>query len=341
MIMRLLRILAGNLLVAGLFVVVLAAGLRRPNLEMVVANFLIALTYSTSIGLVCWYVLPRAVPRLRGSTFSRRAQLLALLSVLGLMGGTVAFGLMSMAGFRLGYRESMLVCWVLTLTIGFISTLVEESRYRLEEASLAIQTRELERERAEKAATDARLKSLESRIHPHFLFNTLNSISSLVRSDPARAEEMIERLAELLRFSLDRHGSLVSLADELRVTRDYLEIERARFGERLRYSIEMEPGLESVRLPALSLQTLAENSVKYAVSPRREGAELRVSATRQGNRVRFVVADSGPGFVPESLPAGHGLDTLKERLASFFGSGAHLEARRLEPGMEVAFEVPN
>ena len=142
------------------------------------------------------------------------------------------------------------------LTIGIYSAL----RERLEETTLQLRTKELERERALKLATEAQLASLESRIHPHFLFNTLNSISSLIPEDPARAERLVGQMAALLRFSLDANQSgLVPLASELKIVADYLEIERARFGDRLRYQIDVPADLNESRIPPLSLQTLVEN----------------------------------------------------------------------------------
>ncbi len=334
------RILVFNLVLSLMFVAVLASLWRAPTQAMLIYNFAISFTYSTTIGVLCWYVLPQIGPKIAQHAGWKWLYLTGALVVLSLAGGTIAFGILRAFSMNVSYGPSMLICLVLTMAIGMASFAVEESRRRLEATTLELRTRELERERALKAASEAKLQSLESRIHPHFLFNTLNSISSLVRSKPEAAEALIERLAELLRFSLDRHGSLVSLEDELRVTRDYLEIERARFGERLQYVFDVEAGLESVLVPALSLQTLAENSVKYAVSVRREGAEIRLVARRNTGGVQFEITDSGPGFAPESLPVGHGLDTLKQRLESFFGDKAVLTARRLEPGMEVAFRIP-
>jgi two-component system LytT family sensor kinase len=229
---------------------------------------------------------------------------------------------------------------LITSVIGSVVFVVEEAKHRLQSTTLELRTRELERARALKSAADAKLQSLESRVHPHFLFNTLNSISSLVRSNPEQAEVLLERLAALLRFSLDRHGSLVSLADEIQITRDYLDIEKARFAERLQYSFEIPEDLLTVELPAMSLQTLAENSVKFAVGVQRQGASIAIRARRLGKEVEFEVSDTGPGFSPDSLPAGHGLDTLKQRLDSHFGDAATLSARRLDPGMEVAFRIP-
>ena len=121
-------------------------------------------------------------------------------------------------------------------------------------------------------------------MQPHFLFNTLNSIAALIPRDPEGAERMTGQLASLMRSSLDSTASsLVPLEQELKIVRDYLDIERVRFGERLRFQIDADGVPGSVMVPRLSLQTLVENSVKYAVSPRREGATVTIRAKKTGS----------------------------------------------------------
>ncbi len=223
------------------------------------------------------------------------------------------------------------------LTIGIYSSL----RERLDETTLQLRTKELERERALKLATEAQLASLESRIHPHFLFNTLNSISSLIPEDPARAERLVEQMAALLRFSLDANQSgLVPLASELKIVGDYLEIERARFGDRLRYQIDVPADLNESRIPPLSLQTLVENSVKYAIAPHRAGGEIRITGAHSNGVFQVEVSDPGPAFQLESAPAGHGLDNLKGRLATLFGDRAALLLRRVGERNNLILSVP-
>lgn len=223
------------------------------------------------------------------------------------------------------------------LSIGIYSTL----RERLEETTLQLRTKELERERALKLATEAQLASLESRIHPHFLFNTLNSISSLIPEDPARAERLVEQMAALLRFSLDANQSgLVPLGSELKIVGDYLEIERARFGDRLRYHIDVPADLTESQIPPLSLQTLVENSVKYAIAPHRAGGEIRISGARSNGALCVEVSDSGPAFQLESAPAGHGLDNLKGRLSALFGDQAALLLQRAGGRNNLILSVP-
>src|SRR5688572_19360527 len=190
--------------------------------------------------------------------------------------------------------------------------------------------------KAKYETAQAKLSSLESRIRPHFLFNTLNSIMALIPDDPKAAERVTERLATLLRYSLDATDqSTVPLEQELKVARDYLEIERMRFGDSLQYFIDVPGHLMQTPVPPFSLQTLVENSVKYG------GGEIRVSARNGDGRLVLRVWDSGSGF-PENakLPAGHGLHNLKERLDALWGSNAAVEFPREDAGTTVQISLP-
>ncbi len=171
--------------------------------------------------------------------------------------------------------------------------------------------------------------------------NTLNSISSLIPEDPRRAEAIVGRLAALLRFSLDAGAEgLVPLAQEIRIVRDYLEIEKARFGDRLRYLIDVPRDLESARVPPLAVQTLVENSVKHAIAPCREGGEVRVSARAAANGVELVVSDTGKGFRLEQAPPGHGIANLASRLNVLFGDAAGLSSSASDGRPAVRLIVP-
>src|SRR5471030_2053929 len=161
----------------------------------------------------------------------------------------------------LEYGGSLRIAIAITLLIGAVVTAFEMLTFRLHAATLELRTRQLEEERARKLATEAKLSSLESRIHPHFLFNTLNSISALIREDPGRAERTVERLAALLRYSLDSTRRLVPLRHEMRVVQDYLEIEKTRFGDRLRYTLDVPDEIGELEVPPMTVQTLVENSI--------------------------------------------------------------------------------
>jgi LytS/YehU family sensor histidine kinase len=219
--------------------------------------------------------------------------------------------------------------------------MVERLRGRLALTTVALRTKERDEAEARRLAAEARLASLEARVDPHFLFNTLNSIAALVRDRPADAERVIEQLSSLMRSSLDRRGSsLVTLDDEMALVRSYLEIERIRFGERLRFHIDPDSVPGGALVPRLSLQTLAENCIKYAVSPSREGAAVKVRAAADGGRLHVSVEDDGPGFDASHLPEAHGLHLLRSRLAMTFGDQAALRIESRPGRTIVGLDLP-
>lgn len=319
----------------------------NPSLAQALEAFLWSSLYANAIGFPASYIMPRAMPRLyRYSPRHRWLSTVLLLAAIAIGGSTLvsllmaASGAVPWSGFPGLWRNSLKMSVLLTMAFGIGSVLYHQNRNRLEETTLALRDRELEKERAEKLASEARLQSLESRIHPHFLFNALNSVSALIREQPDLAERQIERISRFLRFALDRSAaSSVTLAEELRIVKDYLEIEQTRFGGRLRFSMDSAPETLAGNVPPLSVQTLVENSVKYAVSPRREGGEIRVAASLAHGSLRVEVHDDGPGFDPATAPAGHGLDLLQRRLAAHFGDRAALRFRN-GAGMSVIMEIP-
>jgi LytS/YehU family sensor histidine kinase len=236
---------------------------------------------------------------------------------------------------------SLGICAFVTLGFGGGMTVYEVTRARLEAAQAELRAREVERERAEKLLAEARLASLESRLHPHFLFNTLNAISALIPEDPERAERLVEQLAALLRFSLEagaRHT--VALGTELEIVRAYLGIEQARLGDRLRFAIDVPAELASCGVPPLALHTLVQNSVKHVAAARSGPTEIRVRGGASAGRVRVGVWDDDRPFALETVPHGHGLDGLRARLQVLYGADARLEVQGAEDGKEVTITLP-
>jgi two-component system LytT family sensor kinase len=241
-------------------------------------------------------------------------------------------------GIKIVFLQNIAGTVPVTLVIGIAMILIGTSKARIEATELSLRTQQLERERAEKLAAEAQLASLSSRVQPHFLFNTLNSISGLIREQPAQAETMIEHLASLLRSSLDGKD-VVDLAQELKLVTDYLEIQRTRLGGRLRYDLAVAPDA-SGKLPPFSLQTLVENSLKHVAARRPDGITIRIEVRRDQNRLSLAVTDDGPGFDPDAMRAGHGLDILQRRLRGVFGDAATLEFDRQPRSMTVWLQVP-
>jgi LytS/YehU family sensor histidine kinase len=221
------------------------------------------------------------------------------------------------------------VCVVLTVQFGIARIIFMSLRARLEQTELELRDTELAEERATQLATTARLAALESQIQPHFFFNALNSITSLISEDPRRAERLMGRLAALFRFSLDSHsGSLVSLGKETKIVTDYLEIEQARLGERLSYDVQVPPELLDIPVPPFSIQTLVENSIKHAIAPLRAGGNVRIVIEAADDTLAIRVTDTGPGYRMDDIPQGHGLSNLQSRLSHIFGERAKLSAFR-------------
>jgi len=228
---------------------------------------------------------------------------------------------------------------VITLMFGLSITTYETLRYKLQEAKLELRTRQVEQERAYKLL--AELSSLESRIHPHFLFNTLNSIAALIPSDPQRAEDTVGKLASLLRFSLNANqAGLVPLRIELKIVRDYLEIEKTRFGSRIRYEIAVPEALEDSKVPPLALQSLVENAVKHVVSQRAHGASIQITGTKSSGRIHLEVADDGPGFSLDAVTPEHGLGNLIARIELLYGAAGQLEVTRQNAKTVVRLAFP-
>ena len=300
------------------------------------------LVVSLSIGGLAWLILPRWGSCITGGRFPLNwFRLVATLLAIAAAGLLLGSSLLSAAGYFPGrfwpaYLESLRLACVITLMIGVSVSVYEQLKHRLERTTRELESKRQEAEQERQTAVAARLASLESRIHPHFLFNTLNSISALIREDPARAERLVERLAALLRFSLDSNqNSLTTLRTELKIVTDYLEIERARFGERLSYSVDVPDTLLDVEVPGMSVQTLVENSVKHAISPRREGGRIQVVARASGGAIEITVSDDGPGFSESGFAAGHGLETLQSRLAAHFAERGQLTVARGSSGGAV------
>jgi len=214
-------------------------------------------------------------------------------------------------------------------------------RARVQQMEAKLLEKEIAEERTRKLAAEARLRSLESRIHPHFLFNTLNAISSLIAVNPARAEQIVGRLATLLRASLDASNQpLIPLREELTMVESYVDIESARFGDKLRGAVEVPAELLDAQVPPLSVQSLVENAVKHGITPQRGGGEVRVTASADTGNLRIEVQDTGPGFDLAAIRAGHGLDNLVGRLNALFGEKARLNVLRRDGKSVVEMVLP-
>jgi signal transduction histidine kinase len=202
--------------------------------------------------------------------------------------------------------------------------------------------REVAAAQLETQLVEARLSGLQRQLHPHFLFNTLHAISALVREAPDRADEMIEKLSDMLRVTLAASGvHEVPLAQELEFLEAYLAIEQVHFGPRLAVTIEVPGELAGAAVPSLLLQPLAENAIRHGLAPLARGGRLLVRAARAGDTLVITVADTGRGPGQADVGLGVGLRNTRARLAALYGPDASL---RLDPrpggGTTVEVRLP-
>jgi sensor histidine kinase YesM len=345
---RLLRLVGINTFVALALGLIFFWSEPQSNQQTLRNQLTTSLIHSTIYGLLFGLMMPSLAERLAAMRHPWNwtgiliaLGLIAAISSLMVQLCLLSFGFVSRERFwpEFGYKTAGV--FVIALVIGLSVHTYEKIRDRMQATTLQLRTQELEKERALKLASEARLASLESRLHPHFLFNTLNSISALILEDPLLAEQMVQRLAALLRTSLDAcEQSHVPLREELKLVTDYLEIERARFRERLSYAVEVEPGLDALPVPPFTLQPLVENSVKFAISPRTTSGVIRISARLLKNTLALEVWDDGPGFDGETIPYGHGIDNLRARLMTLLGDDTKLSVGSTNAGTSVTVYLP-
>ena len=197
--------------------------------------------------------------------------------------------------------------------------------------------------RAETAAAQMQLAALRAQIHPHFLFNALHTVVQLIPIDPARAMEAAELVADLLRATMEDERDVISLREEWAFVSRYLELERIRFGERLRVHADVRPQLLDVRIPSFALQTLVENAVRHGAAPRIEPTDIVITAAGTHSEVTLSVRNNGSGTatIADASSTGTGLNRLRERLFALHGNAARLTYGVREDGdFEAVVVVP-
>lgn len=294
-----------------------------------------ALLYLLGVGSIVWYAVVMSLPLLawlaRKADTDRysRAQIIvvAVLIFAALLAITIAveyFVTYSDAALRppfnafltIGLKQDLLP-WV---ACAAIVAAIETSRR-------SVQAR-VERERLRAQIAEQRLIALTGQLHPHFLFNTLQGISTLIHRDADAADEMLSKLSDLLRDLLrHRDNALVTLGEEIRYIRTYLELSQIRFADRLRFSIDVAPGLEVTAVPLFILQPLVENALNHGIGGRAQGGSISVRANKSGDRLHLEVSDDGVGIASSS--DGMGLSNTRERLRASFDYDQHLS---IEPG---------
>ena len=262
--------------------------------------------------------LRRWLPRALASVFILAGGLTALVALVAIASnGGAGLGAVQLAGIFLGFSWAF-AGWQL-----IYFTVLARRRHDALRLELAITGRE------------AQLQSLRAQLNPHFLFNCLNSVRSLIIENPERASSMVTSLAELLRYSLasDRRDT-VRFSEELDVIDEYVNLERMRFEDRLRMERFVDPSVLDARIPPMLVQTLVENAVKHGISDLPQGGVVRLDARPHGDRIEILVSNTGRLKAPAS-DTGYGLRNATERLRLLYGDAASLTLRERD-GMTVA-----
>lgn len=305
-------------------------------------GFLVNLVFSHSIGLAIYLlvaVLRRQLPQ-RWSWAS------------WVLGVPVGFATgMSLAALLLDLPllavwRSMLQTWAQALGVSAVCTLLAGYFFWSRER-IATERAVAERERAlalmrEKQALEAQLKALQAQIEPHFLFNTLANVVSLIERDGRLARRMLEDLIDFLRSSLAESRTLeTTLGRQMALLEAYLRLLEIRMGARLKFHLAIAAGLEDMPLPPMLLQPLVENAVKHGLEPKIEGGEIEVSAEREGDALCLTVADTGLGLGLSQGGTGVGLSNVRERIATLYGDRASLMIIANQPsGLRVTLRLP-
>lgn len=340
-----LALLWSNLAVAIVILAMSATG-RFASLHEVLRAATSALVYANLTALLGTLLMGGLAQRL-----AQRGHSLRFVVPMGIVAFTVVGGLLAQAllvplGFASAqdfwpeYLDTLRVATPLALMFGLGAFVHASLQSRVATMEQKLREQQLAEDRTRKLAAEARLRSLEARVHPHFLFNTLNAISALIPVNPEHAEQLVGRLAVLLRASLDSGGRpSIPLHEELAIVASYLDIEKARFGDKLRCSVEVQAGCQDGQVPPMAVQSLVENAVKHGIMVSGEG-DIFVNATRDDTGLRVEVRDTGPGFDLTAVPAGRGLDNLVERLQAVFGDSASLRVFRRDEQTVVALALP-
>jgi two-component system LytT family sensor kinase len=253
--------------------------------------------------------------------------------VMGMAGRETAWSQKFQELFFLNFDWEMMTYWAV---IGLSHAL----DYHRESQERALTSAQLETRLAE-----AQLQALQRQLHPHFLFNALHTISALIHRDADAADAMLARLSDLLRITLDRIGTQqVTLEEELDFVQKYLDIEHARFGDRLHITVDVEPVTLDASVPNLLLQPLVENAVRHGITQKVAGGQIDIIARREGDELRLIVRDNGYGVLADKLDAfntGLGLTNTRSRLEHLYGR-RHTCAFRTPPGggLEVSVVIP-
>lgn len=310
--------------------------IREPFLASFIISQCIGLMTCGAILFLHWIVKPNNLI------------VLILISLLGIMAGvaigwnTGAFILAEVFSFHIPRSEnSFIQTGFLGFTFGAVISYFFLIREYLKKSKKEAEEERLKRLSIEKGVLEANLKLLQAQIEPHFLFNTLSNILSLIDTDKDKGKTMLKDLINYLRTSLSStRRELITIGEEIELIISYLNILKIRMSDRLRYKIELPGNLKGHPFPPMLLQPLVENSVKHGLEPKIEGGEILIRVTEDRNVIKLEVMDTGVQFSP-CYNSGVGISNVKERLNLLYGEKGRLIMEENKPsGLKAIIEVP-
>jgi len=257
-------------------------------------------------------------------------------AVVSVIGGSIGWLINHILfGFNITHP---LIFFIMIFLVTLFTAFAFRSYLSWKEANEALARKKEAEQRLIRLKTDAELDAIRAKLNPHFLFNTINSIMSLIHSDSMKAEEMLQKLSDLLRI-IHNKKEYIKLSEELEIIQKYLAIEKVRFGELLKYNITAEENTKNAEVPAMILQPLVENSLKHGISSAM-GGFVSISAQKtSGENLLIKITDSGSGFELSEATGGFGLSGLKERLELIYGQAQKLEINNGN-GCEICITIP-
>jgi len=293
-------------------------------------TIVISVLFGNVVGFTAFFSASVLFPRLRLLARPLRVVLLGFTLLTGAVSGSVAvlYAYPLFVARDLAQTVAIVaINGVLSVIVGAIVFAYENMRFKLEASLREVEEVRLVEARLRETAARAELAALQAQINPHFFFNTLNTIASLLEDDPEAAEEVLHRLAGLFRYAFQASDTApVALSEELEFTRNYLAIERARFGDRLRVEWDIDPDSTEIAVPGLLLQPLVENAIGHGIAPRVEGGRVRISSRLVDRTLHLDVIDDGVGIEgrqEDLVQDGHGLGNVQRRLdAVYRGRGS-------------------
>ncbi|MDJ0765280.1 MAG: histidine kinase [Myxococcota bacterium] len=335
-----LKTILAAIIIAGMICSVFELAFNPGNwLNQIINNYIQVLCVAFFIILLFSFFNPFSIKNI----WLRLLAVIFWASLSGVMGGFLAWCINNIImNFYISHPLRYMFLVVIFSNLFVLSIFAYRAlSLRLQETAERLAEKEINEQKLIQLTAKAELTALRAKINPHFLFNTLNAIASLIPDDPSRAEEVVQKLAWLFQYTLNTSDkALVPLRQELDFVRSYLEIEKTRLGERLFFNIQASDAVLDTRFPCMLLQPLVENSVKYGIAPKTAGGRIDLDCRLHNGRCQVRIEDSGSGFDSVSAEEGFGISSVRERLHCLYKND-HSFSLSADNGVSIYIDIPS